>query len=234
MEIVSHLRASTTENAAYQVLQQNNSFIISTLDKILSDENYLLKIIAVFESKLTSEKETLNEYKQLYTISSDCLVYGIRCGSNRDIASVQLSNNKYVLFVKKMLLKIILFQINDINGQKFANVISKIYTLIYRQLASNVDVGCLLTGAIECAKTKISVEKIKQTGINKVQSLIKFISDNKKKCKTIISEEYLSKDDRIITILQDIVNEHNKKYDNKLLNMRDLIVIFRDRYSYKF
>ncbi|UWK08635.1 Virion morphogenesis protein [Monkeypox virus] len=234
IEIVSHLRASTTENAAYQVLQQNNSFIISTLNKILSDENYLLKIIAVFDSKLISEKETLNEYKQLYTISSESLVYGIRCVSNLDISSVQLSNNKYVLFVKKMLPKIILFQNNDINAQQFANVISKIYTLIYRQLTSNVDVGCLLTDTIESTKTKISIEKIKQTGINNVQSLIKFISDNKKEYKTIISEEYLSKEDRIITILQNIVNEHDIKYDNKLLNMRDLIVTFRERYSYKF
>ncbi|AST09316.1 virion core protein [Murmansk poxvirus] len=234
MEIISHLRNSVNENAAYQVLQNNHSFISATLNKILSDENYLLKIIAVFDSKLISEKETLNEYKQLYTISTDSLVYGIKCICKLDMSSVQLTNNKYVLFVKKILPKIMLFQNNDVNSQQFANIVSRIYVLIYDQLGSNINVKNLLIETLESAKTKISLEKIKQSGINNIQGIIKFISDNKTEYKSIISEEYLSKEDKIIDILQDIVNEYNITYENKLLNVRSLIKTFREKYSDRF
>ncbi|AEN03696.1 virion core protein [Yokapox virus] len=234
MEIISHLRNAVNENAAYQVLQTNHSFISATLNKILSDENYLLKIIAVFDSKLIMEKDKLNEYKQLYTISTDSLVHGIKCICKLDMSSVQLNNNKYVLFVKKTLPKIMLFQNNDINSQLFANIVSRIYVLIYNELTSNINVKNLLLETLESAKTKISLEKIKQSGINNIQGIIKFISDNKTEYKTIISQEYISKEDKIICILQDIVNEYNITYENNLLDIRSLITSFRTKYSDRF
>ncbi|RAV24289.1 hypothetical protein DQE84_16440, partial [Staphylococcus warneri] len=83
-----------------------------------------------------------------------------------------------------------MFQNNDLNSQKFIYIVAKLYSLINQQFKTNPNVGYLLTDVLDSIKTKISIDDIKQKGVNNLQSLIRFISDNKSSYKSILSEEY--------------------------------------------
>ncbi|ASK51303.1 Virion morphogenesis core protein [Eptesipox virus] len=230
IEIVNHIKNAKCDSSAYQLLQNNYSFIIKTVNKILSDENYLLKMIAVFDSNLITDKNKLNEYREIFTISSESVIYGIRCVSDLDISSVNVENNKYTSFFKKVLTNVILFQNNDLNAQKFINIVSKLYVLIYTQLTSNPLMAQLLNDVLESVKSKVSIDDIKQRGINNIQTLIKFISENRISYKSIIAEEYSKREDIIIELLQNIINENNIVYHNESVNVKKLIELTKERF----
>ncbi|QDJ95040.1 virion morphogenesis core protein [Hypsugopox virus] len=230
IEIVNHIKNAKCDSSAYQLLQTNYSFIIKTINKILSDENYLLKMIAVFDSNLVTDKNKLNEYREIFTISSESVIYGIKCVSDLDISLINVENNKYTTFFKKVLANVILFQNNDLNAQKFINIVSKLYVLTYTQLTSNPMMAQLLNDVLESIKTKVSVDDIKQRGITNLQTLIKFISDNRTSYKSIIVDEYISRENIIMELLQNIINENHIEYNNELVSVEKIIKITKERF----
>ncbi|ABQ43572.1 hypothetical protein [Tanapox virus] len=230
IEIVNQIKNSTCESSAYHLLQNNYSFIVKTINKVLSDENYLLKMIAVFDSNLINDKNKLNEYREIFTISSNSIIYGIKCVSELEMPTIDIDNNKYVSFFKKVLGNVILFQNNDLNSHRFINVVSKLYVLIQQQLMTNPLVACLLTDVLDSIKAKISVEEIKQKGVRNFQSLIKFISENKSSYKLIISAEYIKREQQIIEILQTISNENKIEHNGKIIDVSNLIKITKNRF----
>ncbi|ADK63735.1 m95L [Myxoma virus] len=233
IDIVHQIRNANCESSAYKLLQTNYNFIVKTINKILSDENYLLKIIAVFDSKLVTDKDKLTEYREIFTISTESIIHGIRCISELDIPTIEVENNKYIAFFKKILGTVILFQNNDLNPQKFIQAVSKLYVLIYQQFKTNPEVAYLLTDVLDSVKTKVSIDEIKQKGINNLQSLIKFISDNKTSYKAILSDEYTKRENSIIDILQSISEENRIEHGGNVINIRYLIDITKNRFFSK-
>ncbi|AVI09727.1 virion core protein [Sheeppox virus] len=230
IDIINQIKNTNCESSAYKLLQNNHSFIVKTINKILSDENYLLKIIAVFDSKLLTDKSKLTEYREIFTISTESIIHGIKCISDLEISTIDVDNNKYIMFFKKILGTVILFQNNDLNSQKFIYIVAKLYFLINQQFKTNPNVGYLLTDVLDSIKTKISIDDIKQKGVNNLQSLIRFISDNKSSYKSILSEEYIKREGEIIDILQNISNESKIEYCGKIIDIRKLIKITKDRF----
>ncbi|QEJ80287.1 virion core protein [Sheeppox virus] len=230
IDIINQIKNTNCESSAYKLLQNNHSFIVKTINKILSDENYLLKIIAVFDSKLLTDKSKLTEYREIFTISTESIIHGIKCISDLEISTIDVDNNKYIMFFKKILGTVILFQNNDLNSQKFIYIVAKLYSLINQQFKTNPNVGYLLTDVLDSIKTKISIDDIKQKGVNNLQSLIRFISDNKSSYKSILSEEYIKREGEIIDILQNISNENKIEYCGKIIDIRKLIKITKDRF----
>ncbi|AOE46458.1 hypothetical protein SPPV_93 [Sheeppox virus] len=230
IDIINQIKNTNCESSAYKLLQNNHSFIVKTINKILSDENYLLKIIAVFDSKLLTDKSKLTEYREIFTISTESIIHGIKCISDLEISTIDVDNNKYIMFFKKILGTVILFQNNDLNSQKFIYIVAKLYSLINQQFKTNPNVGYLLTDVLDSIKTKISIDDIKQKGVNNLQSLIRFISDNKSSYKSILSEEYIKREGEIIDILQNISNESKIEYCGKIIDIRKLIKITKDRF----
>nr|WGO62723.1 virion morphogenesis core protein [Wadden Sea poxvirus] len=231
IEIINQIKKSSGESSAYQILQNNYSFIIKTINKVLSDEHYILKMIAVFDSKLVNDKDKLSEYRELFTISTESIIHGIKCVTDLDISTVVVDNNKYISFFKKVLSNVIIFQNNEINSQRFVYTIAKLYVLIYHQLTLNPKVIELLSDILESVKYKISIDEIKQKGITNLQTLIKFISDNKNLYKSIIVNEYINRENIIIELLQSIANDYNILSDGKIININYLIKIFKDRFN---
>ncbi|ABI99090.1 hypothetical protein DpV84gp106 [Deerpox virus W-1170-84] len=235
IELVNQFKNTTCESNAYKLLQNNHTFIVKTINKILSDQNYLLKIIAIFDSKLITDKDKLTEYREIFTISTESIIHGIRCISDLDIPTINLdNNNKYISFFKKILGTVILFQNNDLNSQKFVHIVSKLYVLIHQQFKTNPIVGYLLTDVLDSIKSKISIDDIRKKGVHNLQTLIRFIADNKTSYKSIISEEYIKREDTIIDILQTISNENQIEHDGKSVDMRHLIGLTKDRFFNKF
>lgn len=230
IDIINQIKNTNCESSAYKLLQNNHSFIVKTINKILSDENYLLKIIAVFDSKLVTDKSKLTEYREIFTISTESIIHGIKCISDLEISTIDVDNNKYIMFFKKILGTVILFQNNDLNSQKFIYIVAKLYSLINQQFKTNPNVGYLLTDVLDSIKTKISIDDIKQKGVNNLQSLIRFISDNKSSYKSILSEEYIKREGEIIEILQNISNESKIEYCGEIIDIRKLIKITKDRF----
>ncbi|AGZ95412.1 virion core protein [Goatpox virus] len=230
IDIINQIKNTNCESSAYKLLQNNHSFIVKTINKILSDENYLLKIIAVFDSKLVTDKSKLTEYREIFTISTESIIHGIKCISDLEISTIDVDNNKYIMFFKKILGTVILFQNNDLNSQKFIYIVAKLYSLINQQFKTNPNVGYLLTDVLDSIKTKISIDDIKQKGVTNLQSLIKFISDNKSSYKSILSEEYIKREEEIIEILQNISNESKIEYCGEIIDIRKLIKITKDRF----
>lgn len=230
IDIINQIKNTNCESSAYKLLQNNHSFIVKTINKILSDENYLLKIIAVFDSKLVTNKSKLTEYREIFTISTESIIHGIKCISDLEISTIDVDNNKYIMFFKKILGTVILFQNNDLNSQKFIYIVAKLYSLINQQFKTNPNVGYLLTDVLDSIKTKISIDDIKQKGVNNLQSLIRFISDNKSSYKSILSEEYIKREGEIIEILQNISNESKIEYCGEIIDIRKLIKITKDRF----
>ncbi|QQG31584.1 hypothetical protein [Swinepox virus] len=233
VDIINQIKNSNCESNAYKLLQTNHNFIVKTINKILSDQNYLLKVIAVFDSKLITDKDKLSEYREIFTISTESIIHGIRCISDLEIPTIELENNKYISFFRKILGTVILFQNNDLNSQKFIHIVAKLYILIYQQFKTNPALGYLLTDVLDSIKDKISVDDIKRQGINNIQSLIRFISDNKSSYKTILSEEYLKREEDIINILQIISRENNIEHAGKIIDIRNLIEITKCRFFNK-
>ncbi|QEJ79245.1 virion core protein [Goatpox virus] len=230
IDIINQIKNTNCESSAYKLLQNNHSFIVKTINKILSDENYLLKIIAVFDSKLVTDKSKLTEYREIFTISTESIIHGIKCISDLEISTIDVDNNKYIMFFKKILGTVILFQNNDLNSQKFIYIVAKLYSLINQQFKTNPNVGYLLTDVLDSIKTKISIDDIKQKGVTNLQSLIRFISDNKSSYKSILSEEYIKREEEIIEILQNISNESKIEYCGEIIDIRKLIKITKDRF----
>ncbi|APG58316.1 protein A6 [BeAn 58058 virus] len=230
IDIINHLKNTTCETSAYKILQDNNSFIVKTINKILSDENYLLKIIAVFNTDLVTDKDKLIEYREIFTISTESIINGIRCISDLEIPSIDIENNKYISFFKKILSTVIIFQNNDLNAQKFVYIVSKLYVLIHNQFKTNPIVGYLLTDVLDSIKSKISIDDIKDKGVHNLQTLIKLISENRNFYKSILVEEYTKREDMVIGILQSIANENNIEHNGKIINIKYLIDITRNRF----
>ncbi|QHR82637.1 virion morphogenesis protein [Brazilian porcupinepox virus 1] len=231
IDIVNQVKNTNCESSAYKLLQENHSFIVKTVNKVLSDENYLLKIIAVFDSNLVNDKEKLTEYREIFNISTESLINGIRCVSDMEISTVDVdNNNKYISFFKKVLATVIIFQNNNLNTQKFIQIVSKLYVLIHNQFKTNPVVRFLLSDVFDSIKTKISIDEIKEKGVHNLQTLIKLISENKEWYKSILVDEYTKREDAIIEILQSIANENNIEHCGKVIDIKHIIGLTRNRF----
>ncbi|ANS71184.1 virion morphogenesis core protein [Pteropox virus] len=223
LEIITQIKSLSGEGRIYHLLNSHYSFIVRTVNKIFSDENYLLKLVAVFDSEMVNNKQKLEEYRQLLTISTESLKHGIKCISELTF-SISVEPNKYTTFFRKVLSNIIIFQNNsDLNATKFITSVSKMYILVYSQLKGNDDVRILLSNVLESLKTKVSPEDIKSRGVRNIQSLIGYISDHKSVYKSILEQEYTTREDNIVNLLQQIVNNNNICYNSEVLNVCDLI-----------
>ncbi|AWU47140.1 Virion morphogenesis [Sea otter poxvirus] len=223
LEIIASMRSLSGEGKIYNLLQSHFVFIVKTINKILSDKNYLLKLVAVFDSDLVANKDKLDEYRQLLTISTEGLIYGIQCVSDITM-DIPIDQNKYTLFLKKVLANVLLFQNNSsLNPNKFITAVSKLYILIHDQLRDNEDVRQILTDVLESLKTKVSVDDIKSKGIKNLQSLIGYISNNKTMYRSLIETEYITREKDIICTLQQIIVKHNVCINDKLVDIETLI-----------
>ncbi len=234
VEIVSQINSSTGDGNIHQILQTNYSFIVKTINKIFSDENYLLKLVSVFDSKLINDRQRLEDYRELLSVSTDSLTYGIQCISNVTIPTIDFEGNKFTSFFKKVLSNVILFQHRDLNSQRFISTVAKIYLLIYNQMLSNPKLGNLLREVMETVNRNVSVDEIKKKGVRNIQSLIKFIADSDTSYKSIVSEIYAERETFILNLMQEIVSENKIEYRGELLDVKLLMTHAKDNFFSKF
>ncbi|QHG62656.1 virion morphogenesis [Cetacean poxvirus 1] len=223
IEIVNSVRSANGEANAYHLLQQHYTFIVKTINKIMSDKNYLLKLVAVFDNDLLADKERLDNYRELLFVSTEGAIYGLQCISNITIASVVFEGNKYITFFKKVLSNVIIFQNNDLNHQRFIVSVYKLYVLLYRQLTDNQNLSIILHDVIESLKNNISVDEITAKGVKNLRDLINFISTNKSTYKDILCREYECRENVLLQVMQEIVNENGVEYNNQKIDVSMLV-----------
>ncbi|ATI21206.1 virion morphogenesis core protein [Eastern grey kangaroopox virus] len=219
MEIFAHMRKTSGDQQAYRLLVDNHAFIVRTLNKVLSDENYILKIISLFNTELVTDRDKLEEYREVFTFSTDGAVHGIRCFGRITIDGVEPVHSKYVDIFRRMLNNVLLFQNHALNSKQFVSVVGKLYRLMYEELTGNEEVGRFLSAVMEAMKARISVEELKRRNVGNLQNLISEISRNRDTYRELIAEEYAKHRSWLTCILQEIVDRRGVRYDGAPVNI---------------
>ncbi|ARF02787.1 SWPV1-216 [Shearwaterpox virus] len=233
LEIISLLKNVGTEQQAYKILMDNNSFITKTINKVLADSDYIIKIIALFNTDVVSDKIKLEEYKDVFSFSKENVIFGIRCFSNITVDGIEHMNNKYIHFFRKILSNIMMFQASEVKVNQFIQVFSKLSKIVYSEIKTNDTLHVLLKEVIESLKEKVSIEDLKQRKVNNLQGLIGEISSNREMYKTIFIEEYTKHRTTLILAIQCIVDSYNVKYQEGDIDVEFIFDFIQDNYILK-
>ncbi|CCD83277.1 conserved hypothetical pox protein [Squirrelpox virus] len=234
MELISHVRSLGGDGRTLNLLNANFAFIVRTINKILSDPNYLLKLVAVFDSKLLESREKLEEYRGLFTISTESVKFGVRCVSDLNIRSIPFETNKYTSFLRRVLSNVILFQDGDLSPSRFTVAVYKLYMLVLGQLRTNASVSEIVSEVVGSVKEQVSPDAFKNRGVRNVQSLVKHISENKGEYRRIIADEYNKREGTILDALQRIADENGVYHDGSKLDVRALVLAAYENFFSKF
>nr|6BR9_A Chain A, Protein A6 homolog [Fowlpox virus strain NVSL] len=231
--IVSLIKSANNEHQAYKILMENNSFIIRTINKVLADSNYIIKIIALFNTDVVSDKIKLEEYKDVFSFSKENVIFGIKCFCDITIDGIDQINNKYVSFFKKVLPNIILFQTSCVKTTQFVNIFSKLSSIVYSEILTNERLHVLFSEIMASFKTKVSVEDLKKRKVNNIQGLISEISNNREMYKNIFVEEYEKHKTTLISIVQCITDNYNINYKENAVDIEFIFDFIQEHYISK-
>ncbi|AUD40277.1 hypothetical protein fgpv_183 [Flamingopox virus FGPVKD09] len=233
LEIVSLIKSVNNEQQAYKILMDNNSFIIRTINKVLADSNYIIKIIALFNTDVVSDKIKLEEYKDVFSFSKENVIFGIKCFCDITIDGIDQINNKYVNFFKKILPNIILFQTSCVKTTQFVNIFSKLSSIVYSEILTNERLHVLFSEIMTSFKTKVSIEDLKKRKVNNIQGLIGEISNNREMYKNIFVEEYEKHKTTLISIVQCITDHYNINYKENSVDIEFIFDFIQEHYISK-
>ncbi|QRY18977.1 ORF-107 [Teiidae poxvirus 1] len=233
LEIISKLKNSTNEQQAYKVLTENSSFITKTINKVLADNNYFIKIISLFNNDIVADKVKLEEYRDIFSFSKDNVIFGIRCFSNITIDGMGQVSNKYVQFFKRLLCNVIFFQASGVKTTQFVSVCSKLVSIIYSEIRINESVHVLFKEILISLKEKVSIEDIKRRGVNNFQGLIGEIANNREMYKNIFIEEYAKHKITIVAVLQNIMSDYVIRYNDDEIDVEFIFDFLQDNYISK-
>ncbi|UWX11411.1 CRPV-302 [Crowpox virus] len=233
LEIVSLLKGVSNEQHAYKVLMDNSSFITKTINKVLADSDYIIKVIALFNTDVVSDKIKLEEYKDIFSFSKDNVIFGIKCFSEVDVNGIDNINNKYIQFFKKILSNIIMFQASQVKVNQFIQVLSKLSSVIYSEIKTNETLHVIFREILDSLKGKVSIEDLKRRKVNNLQGLIGEISSNREMYKNIFIEEYAKHRNTLISAIQSIVDSYNIKYKEGDIDIEFIFDFIQDNYIVK-
>ncbi|AYP74125.1 hypothetical protein [Fowlpox virus] len=233
IEIVSLLKGVSNEQHAYKILMDNSSFITKTINKVLADSDYIIKIIALFNTDVVSDKIKLEEYKDIFSFSKENVIFGIKCFSDITVDGVENMNNKYIQFFKKILGNIMMFQASQVKVNQFIQVFSKLSNIIYSEIRTNETLHIVFKEIIESLKGKVSIEDLKRRKVNNLQGLIGEISSNREMYKNIFVEEYGKHRNTLISAIQAIVESYDVKYKEGDIYVEFIFDFIQDNYIVK-
>uniref|UniRef100_A0AAU7E243 Virion morphogenesis core protein n=1 Tax=Rousettus bat poxvirus TaxID=3141933 RepID=A0AAU7E243_9POXV len=223
MEIVAQMRATNSEQQAHQLLQQNYSFIVKTINKVLSDEFYLLKLASVFNSDLVNDRERLEEYRDLFHVSTENAVHGIRCMSEIAVGGVDAPSNRYYTFFRRVLSNVILFQTHNIHAGHFATVVAKLYVLIYRELRDNPRLAWLLDEVLKSIKDSVTQTELDKNSMKNLQSLVKHIAEHRTRYRAMLATGYAAHERSLVEILQEVVERNDVRFRGEVVSVAGVV-----------
>lgn len=223
MELVAQIRSTNGEQQAHKLLQKNYSFIVKTINKVLSDEFYLLKLASVFNSDLVNDRERLEEYRDFFYVSTENAVHGIQCMSEIAIGGIDAPNNKYSLFFRRVVSNIVLFQTHDVHAGRFAAVVAKLYVLIYREMCDNTRLSGLLEDTLKSIRDSVSQTEFDKSSMKNLQSLVRHIADHRSKYREMLATGYAKHEAQLVEILQEIVTRNDVCFRGEPVVVLDLV-----------
>ena len=212
LEIVAQVRATTCEQQAYRLLSSNYNFLVKTANKVLSDENYLLKLIALFNTELVQDRERMEEYRELFSLSAENAVHGIRCMCDVSVEAVDFAGSRYSAFFRRVLSNVLLFQTHGLNAQRFVQIVSKLYTLIHSELTQNAALAEMLSAVLDSIKDRLSVDELRQHGVRNLQSLVRYIASRREFYRELLLGEWRAREDTLVHLLQEIVTRNGVQF----------------------
>lgn len=231
MEIVAQIRGANGSKSIMKILQGHYSFLVKCLNKVFSDENYVLKLVAVFDSSLLTDKEKLKEYREMLLISAESAAHGIRCISDVDIASVTIDGDraKYLQFIKKITSSMLVFQNRELRPAKFAAAVCKLYVVLYNEFKTNASIAQLVREVIDSLRGKLAPQDLKSAGVKNVQTLVRYVANHRTLYKDLLAGEYSTREGSLVEIVQGVISANGITYRGEPLQIRDLIAMVKEK-----
>ncbi|WZD65176.1 hypothetical protein [Pseudocowpox virus] len=231
MELISHIRGANGANPIMKILQNHYSFLVKCLNKVFSDENYVLKLVAVFDNSLMTDKQKLKEYQELLRVSADSAAHGIRCVSDLEIASVSIEGDraKYLQFLKKIMGSMLVFQNKDLKPAKFATAVCKLYVVLYNEFKTNVEIGKLVRDVFESLRGKFSPQDLKSVGVKNVQTLVRYVANHRALYKEVLAGEYCAREGSLVDIVQSVIAENGITHCGRPIVVRELLAMIKEK-----
>ncbi|QGN68104.1 virion morphogenesis core protein [Equine molluscum contagiosum-like virus] len=228
LEIVAQVRATHGEAQAYRLLASNYNFIVKLANKVLSDENYLLKLVAVFNTDLVHDRARLEEYRELFAVSTEHAAHGIRCLSEVDVERVEAASNRYTAFFRRVLGSVRLFQTRGLSAPRFVAVVSKIYLLVYQELTQNGALADLLAAVLDSLKQHVSVEELRRRQVKNLQALVRYIAEHKTLYRELLAREYERHEPALVALLQEVAERNGVRYREQPVDVPALVRELRE------
>ncbi|AIZ77333.1 hypothetical protein SB87_gp080 [Parapoxvirus red deer/HL953] len=231
MEIVAQIRAANGANAIMKVLQAHYSFLVKCLNKVFSDENYVLKLVAVFDNSLLTDKQKLKEYRDLLLVSAESAAHGIQCVSDIDVSSVSIEGDraKYLQFIKKVTSGMIVFQNKSLRPVKFATAVCKIYVVLYNEFKTNAAIAALIRDVIESLRAKLAPQDLRSAGIKNVQTLVRYVANHRALYRDLLAGEYSTHEGSLVDIVQAVIDANGITYCGDGLQFRALVEAVKEK-----
>ncbi len=231
MEMISHVRGASGANAVMKILQNHYSFLVKCLNKVFSDENYVLKLVAVFDNSLMTDKQKLKEYQELLRVSAESAEHGIRCVSDLEVASVSVDGDraKYLAFMKKVMSSMLVFQNKDLKPAKFATVVCKLYVVLYNEFKTNVEIGKLVRDVFVSLREKFSPQDLKSVGVKNIQTLVRYVANHRALYKEVLAREYCEREGSLMDIAQSVISENGITYRGCPIVVRELLDMIKEK-----
>ncbi|WOC35465.1 hypothetical protein [Equine parapoxvirus] len=231
MELVAHVRGATGANAVLRVLQTHHAFLLKTLNKVFSDENYVLKLVAVFDNSLVTDKEKLQEYRELLLVSAESAAHGIQCVSDVEVESVAIEGDraKYLAFVKKITSGMLVFQNKELRPVKFATAVCKLYLVLYREFRENAAISALVREVIDSLRAKLSPQNLRASGVKNLQTLVRYVAGNRSAYRELLAGEYSARESSLVDIAQRVVDENGVTYCGERVDVRALLGAVKEK-----
>ncbi|ASC55559.1 hypothetical protein SePPVgORF074 [Seal parapoxvirus] len=231
MEIVSQVRSASGSNIVLKILQSHYSFLVKCLNKVFSDENYVLKLVAVFDNSLMTDKQKLKDYRDLLRVSAESAAHGIQCVSNVEVASVAIEGDraKYLAFIKKVTSSMLVFQNKSLRPVKFATAVCKLYVVLYKEFKTNVEIGKLVKEVIQSLRDKLSPQDLKGAGVKNMQTLVRYVANHRALYKDMLAGEYSTREDLLVDIVQRVIADNGVTYCGKPIVVRELLNMVKEK-----
>ncbi|QGT47464.1 ORF165 [Saltwater crocodilepox virus] len=233
LEIMQKVKAASNDNQAFSVLNANATFISTLINHALSDENYLVKIIAIFYDDLVTDREKLEFYKEIFSLSTENVLDAVghlmrlEVGSRVDAPS---QNSRYVKFFKKILCKVSILQNHNIDSHALLVKVLRLYAVVRDEITSNDELIALGRGALDEFRAKLDLDDLKQERISSLRSMLGYINSNRSFYRDVVVETFRKFQAESTRILRGVIARHALKYDGRAVDLDAFVSVVYDKY----
>ncbi|ABJ09018.1 hypothetical protein CRV127 [Nile crocodilepox virus] len=233
LEILQKVKAAANDNQAFSVLNANATFISTLINHALSDENYLVKIIAIFYDDLVTDREKLEFYKEIFSLSTENVLDAVGHLMKLEVGScvnAPSQNSRYVKFVKKILCKVSVLQNHNIDSHALLVKVLRLYAVVRDEITSNDELIALGRGALDEFRAKLDLDGLKQERISSLRSMLGYINSNRSFYREVVVKTFRKFQAESTRLLRCVIARHALKYDGRAVDLDAFVSTVYDKY----